>query len=168
MPRELAETSLSLGKNTSLKCLDSTAFSSTSSVFAPVAAGILGPSAGMVAQGSSDIMFLMAWRLSGFPDHLETVWMRSAYFTVQFRASHRAPTSHAVEQAAPQQKAMSLTVRPTAHEVRANISVSMQILRAQPDRYHDGDLQRGPVCQDQGRSQATGSLEVVPACRTFV
>ncbi len=82
-----------VGKNTSLNCLDSTAFSSTSSLFAPVTVGIWGPSAGMVAQGSSGIMFLMAWRLSGFPDHLETVWMRSAYFTAQFRASQRAVTS---------------------------------------------------------------------------
>src|SRR5512133_2760748 len=79
-PRELAETSRSLGKNTSLNCLDSTAFSSTSSLYAPVTIGIWDPSAGMVAQGSSGIMFLMAWRLLGFPDHLETVWMRSAYF----------------------------------------------------------------------------------------
>jgi hypothetical protein len=47
----------------------------------------------MVAQGSSGIMFPMAWRLSGFPDHLEIVWMRSAYFTAQFRVSQRAVTS---------------------------------------------------------------------------
>jgi Jacalin-like lectin domain len=52
----------------------------------------LGPFGGNGGTGSSGIMFLMAWRLLGFPDHLETVWMRSAYFTAQFRASHRAAT----------------------------------------------------------------------------
>ena len=70
----------------------------------------------MVAEWSSGIMFLMAWRLSGFSDHLEPVWMRSAYFTAQFRASHRAAISMPSSRPLRSEKAMPLIVRPTAYK----------------------------------------------------